>query len=59
MMTTKNEVVRVLRNAGWPQLADEAEQSLPDEVDYEQVVEFGARHGITTDDLANRMGGSP
>jgi hypothetical protein len=58
-MMTKIEVVRVLRNAGFLQLADEAARSLPDEVDVEQVVEFGARHGITTDDLANRMGGSP
>ncbi len=58
-MMTKIEVVRVLRNAGLLELADEAARSLPDELDVEQVVEFGARHGITTDDLADRMGGSP
>ncbi len=58
-MTTRNEVVRVLRNAGLPQLADAAEKSLPDEVDVQRVLEFGERHGVTIDDLTDRMGGSP
>jgi hypothetical protein len=56
---TKAEVIRVLRNAGLPHVAEEAERSLPDEVDLERAAEFGARYGITRDELISRMGGSP
>ena len=56
---TKAEVIRLLRNAGLPHVAEEAERSLPDEVDLERAAEFGARYGITRDELISRMGGSP
>jgi len=56
---TKNEIVRVLRNAGLNDAADEAEQSLPDELDIEEAVQFGLRYGITRDELVSLMGGSP
>lgn len=56
---TKDEVVRVLRKAGLPHVAEEAERSLPDEVDLERLLEFGARHGITRDELLSRMGAGP
>jgi hypothetical protein len=59
MLMTKQEIVRVLRNAGLPHVAEEAERSLPDEVELERAVEFGARYGITRDELISRMGGSP
>ena len=59
MLIKKHEIVRVLRNAGFPDVAEEAERSLPDEVELEQVAEFGARYGITRDELISRMGGSP
>jgi hypothetical protein len=55
----KTEIVAVLRRAGLPEVADEANRSLPDEVDLEQLQEFGLRHGITRDWLVSRMGGSP
>jgi hypothetical protein len=55
----KDEIVRVLRNAGLDDVADDAEQSLPDEVDIEDAVQFGLRHGITRDELVSLMGGSP
>jgi sugar-phosphatase len=58
-LMTKHEVVRILQNAGLAQAAEEAQQSLPDEVDLEQAAEFGARYGITRDELISRMGGSP
>ena len=56
---SKHEVVAALRRAGLPLVADEARRSLPDEVDGEQVAEFGLRHGITRDWLVSQMGGSP
>jgi hypothetical protein len=59
MMMSKHEVVRVLRNAGLPEAAEEAERTLPDELEYEQVAKFSARYGITRDELISRMGGSP
>ena len=59
MLTTKREVVRVLRNAGLLQAAEEAERTLPDELDIERAAEFGERYGITRDVLISRMGGSP
>jgi hypothetical protein len=59
MLTTKREIVRVLRNAGLPEAAAEAERTLPDELDFERAAEFGAQYGITRDELISRMGGSP
>jgi hypothetical protein len=59
MLIPKHEIARRLRSAGLPHVAEEAERSLPDEVDLEQAAEFGARYGITRDELISRMGGSP
>lgn len=56
---TKDEIVRLLQSVGLPQVAEEAQRELPDEFDLERAVEFGARHGITRDELISRMGGSP
>jgi hypothetical protein len=58
-MMTKHEIVRILRSAGLPHVAEEAERSLPKEVDLERAVEFAARYGVTGDELISRMGGSP
>jgi len=52
-------VVDTLRRIGYLQEADEALRVLPDDVDLEQLQEFGDRHGISRDDLIDRMGGSP
>jgi hypothetical protein len=59
MLIAKQEVVKVLRRAGLPEVADEADRTLPDPVELERAQEFGARYGITRDDLISRMGGSP
>jgi hypothetical protein len=59
VLIPKEELVRVLRNAGLEDLAEEAEQSFPDQVDLDRAAEFGLRHGITRDELMSRMGGSP
>jgi len=58
-MLIRQEIVRVLRNAGLPEVADEADQMLPDELDLERAMQFGARYGITRDGLISRMGGAP
>jgi len=56
---TRQHVVEVLRTAGLPEVADEANRSLPEELDLELAAEFLARYGITKDALISRMGGSP
>jgi hypothetical protein len=56
---SKQEIVRVLRNAGLEHVAEEAERTLPDDVDIERAAEFGIRYGITRDELISRMGVSP
>ena len=59
MLVTKQHVIEVLRTAGLPQVAEEANRSLPDEMDLERAAEFVGRYGITKDVLISRMGGSP
>jgi hypothetical protein len=59
MLIAKREIVEMLQKAGLPQVADEADRSLPDPVELERAQEFGARYGITRDELISRMGGSP
>jgi hypothetical protein len=59
MQVTKQQVVDVLRTAGLSQVADEADQSLPEQVDFERAAQFLQRYGITKDVLISRMGGSP
>jgi len=59
VQTTRTEIVRVLRKAGLPQVAEEAERTLPETFDFERAVQFGAQYGITRDDLISRLGGSP
>jgi len=59
MQVTKRHIIEVLRTAGLPQVAEEANRSLPDEMDLERAAEFVGRYGITKDVLISRMGGSP
>jgi hypothetical protein len=59
LLIAKQEIVEMLRRAGLPAVADEADRSLPDLVELERAQEFGARYGITRDELISRMGGSP
>lgn len=51
--------MRVLRGAGYGEVADLAESSLPDPVELDQVAEFLQRHRVFHDDLISRFGGSP
>jgi hypothetical protein len=59
MAVSRQWVVDLLRHLGYPQEADEAMRVLPDPVDREELMEFGNRHGIYSDELTSRMGGSP
>jgi hypothetical protein len=56
---TRQEVVRMLRKAGFREAADEAMRDLPDPVDLDHVQDWGIQRGITRDDLISQMGGSP
>ena len=59
MQTSRQEVVRMLRKAGFRETADEAMQDLPDPVDLDHVQDWGIQRGITRDVLISQMGGSP
>jgi hypothetical protein len=59
MAYSRQWVVDTLRRIGYPQEADEALRDLPEQVDLQQLQEFGDRHGISRDELVSRMGGSP
>jgi hypothetical protein len=59
MAYSRQWVVDTLRHLGFTQEAEEALRDLPEEIDREQLHQFGNRHGIDTSALTNRMGGSP
>ena len=59
MEVSRQWVTDTLRRLGYAQQADEALNELPDPVDYEQVLRFGEQHGVSRDELIDRMGGSP
>jgi hypothetical protein len=59
MAYSRQWLVDTLRRLGFPREADEALQTLPDEIDRKQLLEFADRHGIDSSTLADRMGGSP
>ena len=59
MQVTRQHVEEILRIAGLPELAEEAQRVLPDPVEYNHAERFLAQYGITKDELISRMGGSP
>ena len=59
MAYSRQWVVDTLRHLGFNEAADAALRELPDEIDREQLVKFGDRHGIGSNTLIDRMGGSP
>ena len=59
MQHSRQEVVDLLRKAGFHEAADQAMEELPDPVDIEYAAEWGMRHGITRDALISQMGSSP
>ena len=59
MAYSRKWVADTLRRIGYQQEADEALRELPEQVDLRQLEEWGDRHGISSDELMSRMGGSP
>ena len=56
MQVARQCVVQILRIAALPELAEEANRTLPDLVEYNR---FRTQFGITQDELTSRRGGSP
>ena len=56
---SRQHVVEVLRRCGLYEIADEAQQVLPDPVDLETLDRFTAPYDLTINELVDRMGGSP
>ena len=56
---TRQHVIDMLRMAGLPEAADDAQRDLPDPVDSEQVATWAVPYGINMGALMDRMGGSP
>jgi len=50
--------VDMLRKAGLPEVADDAQRELPDPVDSEQVAAWAVPYGINMGELMDRLGGS-
>jgi hypothetical protein len=59
MAYSRQWVVDTLRHLGFTQESEDALRELPEEIDGEQLREFGDRHGIGSNTLTERMGGSP
>jgi hypothetical protein len=59
MPYSRQWVVDTLRHIGYPQAADDAARELPETLELHELQEFGARYGISRDELVSRMGGSP
>jgi hypothetical protein len=55
----KQEVVKVLRRAGFWQAADDAMRDLPDPVELDYVTKYAETRGISRDVLIDKLGGSP
>lgn len=56
MAYTKQWLVDILRRLGYTKEAEDALREMPDEFDLEQLQEFGDRHGISRDEVTNRLG---
>jgi hypothetical protein len=59
MERSRQQIVQALRRAGLPDLAAVAQRSLSDPVDPKDLDRFCAEHGVSSDSLVDRMGGSP
>ena len=59
MRRSRAEFLRVLRDAGLFQVAEELASVLPEIVDFDRDQQLLERYGLHQDELMNRMGGSP
>jgi hypothetical protein len=53
---SRQHVVDLLRHAGWSDLADEAEWTLPDPIDVTHLEAWATQHGVSFEDLKSRFG---
>jgi hypothetical protein len=56
MEIPKDEIIKLLKERGDHDKADQAEQELPDNVDHEEHSNLLENHGINPQDLAGRLG---
>ena len=56
---SRQHVIDELNRMGYAELAVEASRDLPDPVDINRLEEWCMEHGLSTDDVISRMGGSP
>ena len=56
---SRQRVVDELNRMGYTELAVQASRDLPDLVDINRLEEWCMEHGLSTDDVISRMGGSP
>jgi hypothetical protein len=59
MAYSRKWLVDILRRLGYMQAAEDALREMLDEFDLKQLQEFGDRHGISREEVADAMGGSP
>lgn len=57
MQLDKAQIVEVLKERGQHQQADQAEQSLPEQVDTDEHGGLLAQHGISVEELLSKFGG--
>jgi hypothetical protein len=57
MQIPKEQIVDLLRNQGKDDLAAQAEQHLPDQVDHEKHADLLAQHGVDPKALVSQIGG--
>ena len=55
----RQQVVDELNRLRYTELADEASRDLPDPVDVNRIVAWMMQHGLSSDEVISRMGGSP
>ena len=59
MSLSRQQIVRILRQAGLEDDAADALATLPDQVPAEKGEEFCIAHSLSAESLMDRMGGSP
>lgn len=59
MAYSKQDVVEMLRRAGFCDVAEKAVIELPDFVELEYLQKWAMEHGVTRDVMISAMGGSP
>ncbi len=59
MEYTRQEIVGMLRKAGFHEAADKANDEFSDRIDRDELEKWALDNGITRDMLVSQFGGSP